>query len=312
MNQQPLFTIVTPTRNRLTMLKEAVGSALNQTYTNIEIIILNNASNDGTQEWLDKLAAQEQKVHVVHHQKNLGFTGNIKSILNYVNGKYLVILSDDDTLMPNFAQEAVLDFGNHHKAVVWYSRVNFIDKTNAQLTHISQMAPPIENGITFIKESLKGNRETFWCATVYSVNALQSVGGFLGNGLAIDFISTGVCAAKGDVIFNEKIMSNYNFHPKNLTTKSSRTEWFLSYQEMSGLIQSKIKHDIKYTCARCCFSLYENMFNEASLKEKLKYFIYGCKSHSIFFIWLLIIRAPFLIGKYIVYSLCKKIKSILW
>ena len=54
MGKEPLFSIAIPTYNRLEMLKKAVDSALKQIYSNIEIIILNNCSTDGTKEWYNE------------------------------------------------------------------------------------------------------------------------------------------------------------------------------------------------------------------------------------------------------------------
>ena len=71
--------IVVVTYNRLALLKEAIDSLRNQIYTNREIVVVNNGSTDGTQEWLNA-----QKDIIVNTQQNLGGAGGLFTGVKYV------------------------------------------------------------------------------------------------------------------------------------------------------------------------------------------------------------------------------------
>ena len=94
----PKISIGLPTFNRREYLLEAIGSALAQTYTEIEIIVSDNASTDGTWEALQ--AFRDPRLRLLRHEHNLGMTGNFNATLAAATGEYFLLLSDDDLLEP--------------------------------------------------------------------------------------------------------------------------------------------------------------------------------------------------------------------
>lgn len=247
MQAMPLLSIVIPTYNRLELLKCAVDSALKQTFENIEVVILNNASSDGTKAWLDELSYRNSKVKVIHHSSNIGFVNNIKAIPAVVNGAYLVVLSDDDLLLPDFSMSAMNDLERCEAAVIWYCRtkVNLVD---LQQVKLSQMAPLAEDGVLYVQNNLKYKRETYFCSTVYKTATLREVGGFVGNTLTIDFSSRCMCAAKGLVLFHPRVLAEYSFHKGNTTALSSSMDWYHAHKELCDLIVKHVGPKSKYAC----------------------------------------------------------------
>ena len=69
--EEKLVSIGIPTFNRSNLIKNAIQSALNQTYENIEIIISNNASTDKTIDILETFSSNK-KIRVFHQEKNIG------------------------------------------------------------------------------------------------------------------------------------------------------------------------------------------------------------------------------------------------
>ena len=67
---EPLISVYLPTYNRLELLKRAVQSIQNQTYKNFEIIIVDDNSSDGTQEFLEKIAREDSRVRYFLKNKN--------------------------------------------------------------------------------------------------------------------------------------------------------------------------------------------------------------------------------------------------
>lgn len=100
----PLVTILIPTHNRAAMLGDAVTSALAQTYSPLEIIILDNESKDDTPAVASAFASRDAQVRYVRHPVDLGITGNWRAGIGLARGDFLCLLHDDDTVEPAFVK----------------------------------------------------------------------------------------------------------------------------------------------------------------------------------------------------------------
>lgn len=101
MNNKPLVSIIIPTYNRKNMLKEAVDSVLKQDYSNIELIVSDNASEDGTHILIEKYLSKYKNIKYIKREKNIGLILNVKEAYKEATGKYVIFLCDDDYLVSN-------------------------------------------------------------------------------------------------------------------------------------------------------------------------------------------------------------------
>lgn len=95
------ISIVIPTFNRASYLKEAIESSLAQDYENLEVIVTDNASTDETPQ---VAATYNSDVRFNYHRnsENLGMVGNWRrAVFEYLTGDFFLILSDDDFLVDN-------------------------------------------------------------------------------------------------------------------------------------------------------------------------------------------------------------------
>ncbi|MBP3635488.1 MAG: glycosyltransferase family 2 protein [Bacilli bacterium] len=100
-NVNQLISIIITTFNRKNYLKEAIGSVLNQTYKNYEIIIIDDCSTDGTFEYI-KNYYKEDNIKIYRNEINKGPGINRKYALeNYAKGEFVVFLDDDDLFINN-------------------------------------------------------------------------------------------------------------------------------------------------------------------------------------------------------------------
>ncbi|MEW6983298.1 glycosyltransferase family 2 protein [Colwelliaceae bacterium 6471] len=98
---EPLVSVYIPTKNRLALLKRAVSSVLQQTYTNIELHIVNDGSTDETQSYLDGLAQDHPNIHVYHNEVSIGACAARNIAIKSAVGEFLTGLDDDDEFLPN-------------------------------------------------------------------------------------------------------------------------------------------------------------------------------------------------------------------
>lgn len=116
------ITIAIPTYKRLNYLQEAVASALAQTYNNIEVLISQDPTENGLdrslQVWCHNLISQDSRVRYRFNSSNLGLAGNWNACVDAAQGEYIVIIGDDDRLLPNFV-EALLSVANKNTSVIF-------------------------------------------------------------------------------------------------------------------------------------------------------------------------------------------------
>ena len=95
--EKPLVSIIIPTYNRLEYLKKAINSALNQTYKNIELIIIDDCSGGNAFENILQFCKEYPQVFVFKNEFNLGFVKTLNKGIALAHGKYIARLDDDDT-----------------------------------------------------------------------------------------------------------------------------------------------------------------------------------------------------------------------
>ena len=98
---EPLISVYIPTYNRLELLKRAVQSVRNQTYKNFEIIIVDDNSSDGTQDFLVGLAKVDSRIRYFFKDKNSGACVSRNIAINLAQGELITGLDDDDYFLPH-------------------------------------------------------------------------------------------------------------------------------------------------------------------------------------------------------------------
>lgn len=98
MSRPPLFSICIPTYNNSATLRETVESVLSQNSSDFEIIIVDDASTDGTPHIVQELDTHSGKIKAYMNEENQGLFHNHNCCLNYASGKWIAFLHADDRL----------------------------------------------------------------------------------------------------------------------------------------------------------------------------------------------------------------------
>ncbi len=114
-DEKPLITIVTPTHNRPDLLLRAVRSVLAQTYSNWELVIVDDASEEKMAEVLQDLLQQHTNIRVLRNEQSLGACATRNRGIAAAKGEYVAFLDDDDEYTPERLErlmEKLRDGGN--------------------------------------------------------------------------------------------------------------------------------------------------------------------------------------------------------
>lgn len=97
----PLVTVYMPTKNRLELLQRAIDSVLGQTYKNIELIVVDDCSTDGTEEFLKKQSLWEPRLVYFRQEKSFGAPSARNRAILASKGEFVTGLDDDDEFTPS-------------------------------------------------------------------------------------------------------------------------------------------------------------------------------------------------------------------
>lgn len=100
MNDMPLITVIVPVYNILEYLPRCVHSITAQTYRNLEIILVDDGSTDGTGTLCDELAAEDVRIQV-YHKENGGSSSARNLALKHAAGEYVGFVDSDDYIEPD-------------------------------------------------------------------------------------------------------------------------------------------------------------------------------------------------------------------
>lgn len=163
-NFNPLVSIIIPVYNGSNYLKDAIESALNQTYKNIEIIVVNDGSKDRGK---SKKIAESYKNKIKYYEKE---NGGVSSALNYgikkMKGDYFAWLSHDDLIEPEHIEKLVeyVSIEGNEKQIP-YAAFKVVDENNiikmnetrqAQLHCFDYKTSILKNDFTLLKGEING------------------------------------------------------------------------------------------------------------------------------------------------------------
>lgn len=103
----PPVSICIPTYNYRHYLSDALDSALAQEFADIEIVVVDNCSDDGTPELVEAYCRRDSRVIFHRNPRNIGMTANFNRSMELARGKYVKFLCADDTLEKNCVSKMV-------------------------------------------------------------------------------------------------------------------------------------------------------------------------------------------------------------
>ncbi len=145
LSPNPLVSVIIPCYNHKPFLEQCLKSVADQTYTNIEVIILDDCSPDGSAAEIDRLihcntwkARFPKRTRFYAFTHNQGAHNAINYGINHSNGDIIALLNSDDMYHPDRIQLMVNQIQRGQDFV--FSRVQYIDSKNSYLTYFNPRA----------------------------------------------------------------------------------------------------------------------------------------------------------------------------
>lgn len=183
-------SIIIPTFNNADTIEATVLSAADQTYSNLEILVIDNGSTDSTCQIIDRLNNSDKRIILLHSDNGRSIARNTG--IRFATGEYLQFLDSDDLLLPDKIKKAVFFLDNHSDYFAYTSSVIYLNvlkntqervtvscKSPNQLLKVNCFpinSPVIRNtNIIFFDERYDYNEDwLFWVDNLFNKKVLYS------------------------------------------------------------------------------------------------------------------------------------------
>ena len=222
-----LVTIAIPTYNRSDgYLRETLGSALAQDYSPLEIIVLDNASTDGTTAYV--ASAADERVRYIRNDTNVGVNDNFNNCLRHARGDYFLLLHDDDHIDPDFVRSCMTALADwEHPEPPGFIRTG-TRGMNAQGVVTRERRNRASSGSVgeLVLSWFEGRTSFFFCSTLFGTEALRAAGGFHSRReLYTDVAAVVRIAAERAVLDVEAVKASFRRHGGNNGNAQTIEAW---------------------------------------------------------------------------------------
>ena len=232
----PLFTAIVHTFNRPALLKLAVEALLRQTYTNLEIILINNGATPETVEYLKEVSSQDTRIKLINYAENqFSWDDPLKYIsvcwnaaLESATGDYVWIQEDDDLISDDYAGKMVSLFQENPECTTAAGLMVGIDEAGNKVNtapRVSNFRSRFMPGHLLALDYLRGGRIVFSApGTIFTFkrDVLINAGGFNRSIVLSQMYGIVPFGVTG---FDETALCYWRYHPDTLNRKLSTAGW---------------------------------------------------------------------------------------
>ena len=155
----PLVSVIIPAYNHDKYISEAIESVLNQTFKDIELIIIDDASNDSSKEIIQLFEKKSVKIKSFFHKKNMGIAKTVNECIEIARGKYISHFSSDDVWFKEKLEKQLEVLEKNENLVVWSEGlvIDALSNPTGELFTQKHGALKRKKSGNIFEELLKGN-----------------------------------------------------------------------------------------------------------------------------------------------------------
>lgn len=257
------YTIFLPVHNGGKYLRLCVESILAQSYQYFDLVILENKSTDGSDEWLQRLVQQDSRVKVIPSDKSLSIEENWERILSIPKNEFMTTIGHDDLLDPDFLEVINKTIQEEPEANLYLTHFRLINHEGELIRHCAPM-PKYETAADFLAARMAEIRDSFGTGYVIRSESYDRVGGipaypnllFADDALWLKLIGSSVKVTSPQVCFS------YRLHAGSTSGSPDYRALFYGLKQYLGFLReiAKDKHELarviklygpQYVARRC-------------------------------------------------------------
>lgn len=201
---RPLVSIIMPTFNREKLLPVAIKSILNQTYTNWELLVVDDRSTDNTKELIEHYSNKDGRIKYLLNERSKGPSGARNFGIHHAEGKYIAFLDSDDEWLEHHLSSS-LEVLLNEKVKVCFA--GYYERVNGKIVSSEDFKKrkSLEKAVILLKPRIKG-KLVFFGEGFFEYNIMERFNLYHINTLVLE---KGVLDVSG--IFNENLPVNEDY-----------------------------------------------------------------------------------------------------
>lgn len=230
MNKTPLVSMGLPLYNGEDYLAATLDTLLAQTYENFELIIVDNASTDGSIAICQEYMARDSRIQLHQNEKNLGAARNYNLAFEFSKGRYFKWVAHDDPMEPTAIERCVTVLESDPDVIMAYPRTILIDGVGDVIEyHDDQFHLMMAEPHLRLRQSMVSSA---WCHPVFGLVRTEVLArtGLIGNFPSSDKVLLGEFALQGKCYEVGEHLAYRRLHEKNSTESNTTDEamaaWF--------------------------------------------------------------------------------------
>lgn len=251
MTQKPLVSIITPCYNHERFIERCIESAISQSFTNWEMIVVDDCSRDRSPKIVEEYASIEPRIHLIRHRDNYGADRLVKTYneaLDASSGELIAILEGDDFWAPGKLSMQVPEFQDKNVVLV-YSDFEEVLESGELIKHHRAMIDQ-----SSLKTYPPWNLEFFSQLRYFAPNtvlirrsSLLGVGGFVSANIpVVDYPTFLKLSLEGAFVRIPKSLAYYQRHSESVAFSNVETISRGSMYFMREFLQDNKKRIERY------------------------------------------------------------------
>lgn len=165
-DKKPKVSVCIPTYNRAHYIGKTIQSILNQTFSDFELVIVDNASADNTEEVVRNFIEKDNRLRYYKNAENIGLFPNFNRAIELARGDYIAIFHDDDLYHRTILEKEVALLDAHNNIGFVDTGAYEIDEGGNKIGTLLYERQTITSGIDFILNTLKASFCPINCPSV--------------------------------------------------------------------------------------------------------------------------------------------------
>lgn len=250
----PKVSIAIPSYEQKDFLRETIESVLMQDYDNLEIIVSDNASTDGTREMLLEYENKHPGLFkLIFQETNLGIRANHNSAYLACTGKYMAWLDGDDLMFPERIKKQVAVMESNPNCVVCVQNIEIFDSDSGKvIKYYYDLKENSPHQLQGVEHFVQYGGYAPGPGRMFRLSACPPQGFDARITNTCDFLFFIETALKGEIKYIPEVLGRYRIHGQNITI--TRGDDLTDNLITLALVENKYPHLWKYT--RLCRSRY--------------------------------------------------------
>lgn len=214
---QPLVSVVIPCYNHENFVKDCIQSVIDQTYENIELIIIDDGSNDSSLAKIREmmhLCEKRFKKFEFRHRSNKGLSATLNEAIEWCQGEYFAALASDDQMINYKIEKQVEYFQNNRNCIACFGGYILINDQDKIISKSKKEQRDYGfDDILLHKHDLPAPTQ------MILMEKLRQIGGYASNVIIEDWYMWLKLAKIGQLHYMSEYLAKYRSHPDNISKK---------------------------------------------------------------------------------------------